>query len=264
VGKFQKGQKVSGKKRDTPNRLTAVKGALASILARDAKDIELIDAVGTPEFDRLLKAQEQEPWPDEWVNQLDVSTGPSVLGGGSGDDPRGAGRTLQEAGRQGDVAGGHQEAGGRRKGRREVTARRDALGRQPKLDGALIDLVGEHLRAGLSIARTCMLLGVSKASYYSWVAKAHETTGRGIHGQFLAAVRRGLAEYEVRLLSAINEAAHGDPAHGIAGQWQAAAWTLERRFPHRYGTQADRLEGTDLLDGPAIESSDGMTTGQSP
>jgi hypothetical protein len=94
VGKFQKGQKVSGKKRDTPNRLTAVKGALAPILARDAKDIELIDAVGTPEFDRLLKAQEQEPWPDEWVNQLDVSTGPSVPGGGSGDDPRGAVRYL--------------------------------------------------------------------------------------------------------------------------------------------------------------------------
>jgi transposase len=145
-----------------------------------------------------------------------------------------------------------------------VTARRDVLGRQPKLDGALIDLVGEHLRAGLSIARTCLLLGVSKASYYSWVAKAHETTGRGIHGQFLAVVRRGLAEYEVRLLSAITEATHGDPAHGIAGQWQAAAWTLERKFPHRYGTQADRLEGIDLLDGPAIESSDGGATGQSP
>ena len=68
--RLAKGRKTGGRKKGTPktggrkegtlNRLTAVKRILGPILARDAREDRLFDAIGTPAYEGLLKELEQE------------------------------------------------------------------------------------------------------------------------------------------------------------------------------------------------------------
>lgn len=59
-GRQRGAPKTGGRLRGTPNKLTVAKRALGPMLARAAKEHKLMDAIGTPEFERLFKELEQE------------------------------------------------------------------------------------------------------------------------------------------------------------------------------------------------------------
>jgi hypothetical protein len=61
-------------------------------------------------------------------------------------------------------------------------------------------------------------------------------------------MKRGAAATSGKYFSFFREAAS-------AGTWQAAAWKLERRYPHEYGRQVREItgkDGEDLLRGLTI------------
>ena len=83
------------------------------------------------------------------------------------------------------------------------------------------------VRQGHNIETAAAFVGVGKSSLYRWLVKSAEQE-RGAYRDFREAIKRALAEGEIRDLAMIRAAAE-------KGAWQAAAWRLERRDPARFG-----------------------------
>lgn len=105
-------------------------------------------------------------------------------------------------------------------------------GRPTKLTPKLHDEFIKHLLVGNYIETACALCRVNKRSVYDWLKKGNDQK-RGKYRNFLNAVREAQAKSESRGLMLIEKAAGG-------GQWQAAAWRLERKFPKRWGRPGSR------------------------
>jgi hypothetical protein len=80
--------------------------------------------------------------------------------------------------------------------------------------------------------------GVHKSTLYEWLKKGAKSKS-GIYKEFSDAVKKALAEAEVRDVAIISQAAKES--------WQASAWRLERKFPDKWGKKAIKN------DNPAIE-----------
>jgi transposase len=88
-------------------------------------------------------------------------------------------------------------------------------------------------------------LGVSRSAFYVWLRrgakelrrlespKAKPKESEVIYVEFVNSIKRGRSEGEYRDLETIQAAS--------AAAWQAAAWRLERRFPHRWGSQTGEI-----------------------
>lgn len=105
-----------------------------------------------------------------------------------------------------------------------------------KLDDARKERLLEALRAGNYIETACAYAGVSKSSFYNYLAqarKAREKDGQPLSEhetwalELLDAVEKARADAEVRNVHLIQQAAQG-------GTWQAAAWFLERSMPQKW------------------------------
>jgi type IV secretory pathway TrbF-like protein len=88
------------------------------------------------------------------------------------------------------------------------------------------------LRAGNYVETAAALAGVNKTTVYDWLSKGARGQGK-LFVEFSNAVKRAQAESEARDVATVLQAS--------ATNWQAAAWRLERKFPHRWGRK-DRLE----------------------
>ena len=75
------------------------------------------------------------------------------------------------------------------------------------------------LRAGMSFGQAARLGGISDVTLVDW--RKHDP-------DFADACEKARCEMELMMLALIEKAA-------VSGQWQAAAWKLERIFPERYG-----------------------------
>ena len=98
------------------------------------------------------------------------------------------------------------------------------------------------LKAGSFFDDACAYAGVSKSAAYEWLAKGraardlqeskgeqYELPGEDrIYLEFTDAVERARAGAVIGNLAIIRTAAQN-------GQWQAAAWWLERTAPEKYG-----------------------------
>ena len=93
-----------------------------------------------------------------------------------------------------------------------------------------------------------MLAGIARSTYYSWLSRgrhARESHASGLtlspkekpFLDFLDSVERASIAPEIGALRIIQRAADG-------GSWRAAAWFLERRYPHKWGP--GRKEDPDL------------------
>lgn len=87
-------------------------------------------------------------------------------------------------------------------------------------DPEVVRLVGEASRLGMTYALTAAYAGISESSLYKWLALGRE--GSPEHVAFAEAVDDNQSRGAAQLLARIHQAAQG-------GQWQAAAWMLERR-----------------------------------
>lgn len=97
----------------------------------------------------------------------------------------------------------------------------------------------DGLRAGLHPDTAANLAGVDPSSLSLWMKRGAE--GVKNFKEFREEVHKALAECEAGSLIRINKAAQ-------AGDWRAAAWTLERRFNERWGRK-DKVDNSHRLGG---------------
>jgi len=117
-------------------------------------------------------------------------------------------------------------------------------GRPAKLTPEIQEEICRVIRAGNYIETAAVYAGIEKKTLYNWMKRGREELERlknnpkarmrkseAPYVEFLHAVKKALAEAEVRDVAIIGKAAQEC--------WQAAAWRLERRFPERWGRRLD-------------------------
>ncbi|AFX99943.1 hypothetical protein [Bdellovibrio bacteriovorus] len=114
----------------------------------------------------------------------------------------------------------------------------------PKLTDQLIETIAQAIRVGSYVETAVALAGVSKDSFYRWLRQAESDDSTLLTVKLSDAVKKALAESEKRDLDVIDKAAQ-------EGEWTAAAWRLERKFPNKWGRQSKvQLEHTGMDGGP--------------
>ena len=95
-----------------------------------------------------------------------------------------------------------------------------------KLTPQLREEFCKALENGASILGACGHVGITEPTYYNWIHKAEEAKTRNKYVKFKECVDtakdKALFNFEQVIVSASME------------HWQAAAWMLERRYPHMY------------------------------
>jgi transposase len=97
-------------------------------------------------------------------------------------------------------------------------------GRPTKYTPETVQKILEAIRLGSPYYQACNAAGVSHETFCEW---------RRIYPEFLEAVKEAEGSGVKKWLKVIEEAAAN-------GNWQAAAWKLERRLPSEFGRR-DRL-----------------------
>jgi transposase len=92
------------------------------------------------------------------------------------------------------------------------------------------EIVG-YLEEGALMETVAALAGLSKQTLYNWLRRGRREESPEL-AAFSLACRGAMARSELNDLRIIKVAA-------MTGQWQAAAWRLERKFPDRYGRRSD-------------------------
>ena len=112
-------------------------------------------------------------------------------------------------------------------------------GRRSRLTPAVVSAICDALEAGAYGDEAAALAGVSRSTYYSWLRQGRDARERRDLGHavppadqvfldFLESVERAETIPEMKALKRVHRAAQD-------GSWRAAAWFLERRYPHRWG-----------------------------
>ena len=95
---------------------------------------------------------------------------------------------------------------------------------RPKLTERLVAQMEELKSDGLSNKDICRAVGIHESTLYRWLS------GKGkLHRSLAESLKRAEALYKHTLLTAIRESAVKKN-----GQWTAAAWLLERKYPDEY------------------------------
>jgi len=145
-------------------------------------------------------------------------------------------------------------------------------GRKPILTEEIIQNVVSVLRTGTYIETAIACVGISKDTFYAWLRrgarerrrldndkKAKPNKEEAIYLQLSDAVKKAIAEAEIRNLAMISQAGET--------QWQASAWILERRFPERWGKKdiitqtGDNKITIRIVEGKPTESGDNVGEG---
>jgi hypothetical protein len=103
-------------------------------------------------------------------------------------------------------------------------------GRPPKLDPATTEKVVQAIIAGCSRADAARYAGVGESTLRRWIARGRAEK-EGAFADFADAVLDAEAKASVLANGCIAKAIRN-------GDWKAAAWFLERRFPERYAPRS--------------------------
>jgi len=126
-------------------------------------------------------------------------------------------------------------------------SKRKKGGRPTKLTPEILSKICDALRAGNYRETAAAFAGIRKSTFYDWIRQGARAP-HGIYRELHDAVEKALADSEARDVALIGKAA-GD------GDWQAAAWRLERKFPERWGRR-DRHEVDANIHGKVKVSAD--------
>lgn len=124
-------------------------------------------------------------------------------------------------------------------------------GRPTKCTPELIEQIGTVLKSGNYFDTACEFVGIGESTGYHWRKRAEAELARRErvtnpntkteaktrereqpYVDFLEAVKKATAQAEVQAVGLIRQAMITDE---YKGQWQAAAWFLERRRPKQWG-----------------------------
>ena len=108
--------------------------------------------------------------------------------------------------------------------------------RPTKYTPECVNKITQAIRMGATYELAAAYAGVSYDSFNRWMQSKSE---------FCEAVKLAEGQAALIWLTKIEQAASD-------GQWQAAAWKLERRYPHQYGRNVTQMEVTGK-DGGAIQ-----------
>jgi len=125
-----------------------------------------------------------------------------------------------------------------------------------KLTREVEDTILRHLKTGAFQKHACEAAGIEYRTMKNWLDRAD--AGEPRYVKFATAVRKVQAEDAIRSQSIITRAQLGH----IDGDWKAAAWALERKYPKEYGQAAMAAQVT-LRGGPAASGggdNDGSST----
>lgn len=114
-------------------------------------------------------------------------------------------------------------------------------GRPSKLTAELIENIQNWLRMGFFVEDAARMAGVHKATLYRWLDQGREDRDNeveSLYADFCDAMEKSRAEAEGMYLNSIKTAAS-------RGQWQAAAWWLERSFDKWSRPNKIQLSGSD-------------------
>ena len=100
------------------------------------------------------------------------------------------------------------------------------------------------LRIGAYQVHAAKAARVSPDSLAKWLRKGRAGDER--YAQFASDCDEAMAQFANRLQGTITKAA-------IAGDWKAAAWDLERRYPEQYARKAEPAVGVSFGGGGAAE-----------
>jgi hypothetical protein len=112
----------------------------------------------------------------------------------------------------------------------------------PAIHAAIVDA----LKEGLCKAHAAALGGISAQTLDEWLEAGDE--GREPYAALALEVRHAEADYARAKMREINTASAPLPPRkkgekrGGRGDWKAAAWALEKRFPKIYGSRAAAAE----------------------
>ncbi len=109
------------------------------------------------------------------------------------------------------------------------------MSRPAKLDERLIERMEQLIVAGVTRTDAVRGAGITYQTFLNWLARG-EQEQRGRFFDFLERIKRAEAQAAINCTLSIQQAR-------IAGNWQAAAWWLERRRPNDY-RKVDRVENT--------------------
>lgn len=101
----------------------------------------------------------------------------------------------------------------------------ERTGRKPDLNPAVQEFVCQAIRAGTPPETAAVYAGIHRATYYRWMQRGQDRPGA--YRDFRDAVQKALADFEVRNVTIVQQAA--------TKNWVAAMTLLERRFPERWG-----------------------------
>lgn len=111
-----------------------------------------------------------------------------------------------------------------------------------KLTDELINELCKYKRSGLTNKSVCDAAGISERSFYDYMKRAEadlEAGKKTIFSRFIQSYKKAETVHKMKRLAQIQAAAEG-------GNWQAAAWELERCYPDEYGKRvAAEVTGKD-------------------
>jgi transposase len=127
-----------------------------------------------------------------------------------------------------------------------------ATGGQPSaLNEGRHEAIVKAVREGSYRAEAARLSGIAPNTLYKWLREGEEAEAaevpygdlrRGWYRALYEDVMTAEAEYEMEMRRKINAAAESEKPN----TWQAAAWSLERKYPERYGRRDTTvIEGGD-------------------
>lgn len=101
-----------------------------------------------------------------------------------------------------------------------------------KINKKLVQLAIDLVEQGLHTKHVAQALGISRQTFYNWLRKG-EQTQKGLEYELYKGVQQAEARAIARNIAIIQKAAQD-------GNWQAAAWWLERKYPEEWGRK-DRM-----------------------
>jgi hypothetical protein len=128
---------------------------------------------------------------------------------------------------------------------------RAKIGRPTLLTPKTIEAITNAIALGATYELACQYAGISRTTFFMWKQKGEAERERLANGgkpdsalgrkmrpflDFLNAIEKAEGEAVVLWLAKIEQAASD-------GNWQAAAWKLERRYPKLYGRNYLTLGG---------------------